>query len=45
MVRGVVVIRVNPLQDGVEDFDYRYGGWAFIDSESVLVYGHGVTAR
>jgi len=45
MVRGVVVIRVNPLQDGVEDFDYRYGGWAFIDSESVLVYGHGVSAK
>jgi hypothetical protein len=45
MVRGVVAIRVNPLPAGVEDFDYRYGGWAFIDSQSVMVYGHGVTAR
>jgi hypothetical protein len=45
MVRGVVAIRVNPLPAGVEDFDTRYGGWAFIDSESVMVYGHGVTAK
>ena len=45
MVRGVVVIRVNPLPDGVEDFDAHTGGWAFIDANSVLVYGFGVTAR
>jgi hypothetical protein len=42
MVRGVIAIRVNPLQAGVEDFDYRNGGWAFIDSQSLLVYGFGV---
>ena len=44
MVRGVVAIRVNPLPEGYEDFDYKYGGWAFIAKESVIVYGHGVTA-
>jgi hypothetical protein len=43
MVRGVVAIRVNPLPAGVEDFDYRNGGWAFIASSSVVVYGNGVT--
>ena len=44
MVRGVVAIRINPLPAGTEDFDYQNGGWAFIDEESVLVYGHGISA-
>lgn len=43
MVRGVIAIRVNPLPAGTEDFDYKYGGWAYIDSGSLLVYGRGVT--
>jgi hypothetical protein len=43
MVRGVVGIRVNPLPAGYEDFDYYNGGWAYIDAESIIVYGHGVT--
>jgi hypothetical protein len=44
MVRGVIGIRINPLQAGVEDFDYRNGGWAYVDSRSVIVYGYGVTS-
>ncbi len=44
MVRGVVAIRVNPLPPGVEDFDYRNGGWAYVASASVVVYGFGVKA-
>jgi hypothetical protein len=43
MVRGVIAIRVDPLPSGFEDFDYRYGGWAYIDSQSVLIYGFGIT--
>jgi len=43
MVRGVIAIRVNPLPAGVEDFDYHYGGWAYVDSLSVIVYGFGVS--
>ena len=42
MVRGVTGIRINPLPAGTEDFDHQNGGWAFIDSESVIVYGHGI---
>jgi hypothetical protein len=45
MVRGVVAIRVNPLPAGYEDFDHINGGWAYIDSKSVIVYGHGVKAK
>lgn len=45
MVRGVVAIRVNPLQPGVEDFDYRNGGWAYIGNQSLLIYGFEVTAE
>jgi hypothetical protein len=43
MVRGTVAIRVNPLPAGVEDFDHYNGGWAYIDSKRVIVYGFGVT--
>jgi len=43
MVRGVIAIRVNPLPAGYEDFDYQNGGWAYIDSRELLVYGFGVT--
>lgn len=44
MVRGVVAVRVNPLPEGYEDFDHYNGGWAYIDSESLIVYGYGVQA-
>ena len=44
MVRGVMAVRVNPLPEGTEDFDTHYGGWAYIESESVVVYGFGITA-
>jgi hypothetical protein len=42
MVRGVIGIRINPLPEGYEDFDYHNGGWAYVDAESVIVYGYGV---
>ena len=42
MVRGVVAIRVNPMPDGYEDFDYQNGGWAYIDGHAILVYGFGI---
>jgi len=44
MVRGVVAVRVNPLPGGYEDFDSQNGGWAFIENETVIIYGHGITA-
>ncbi|MFH1807555.1 MAG: GEGP motif-containing diheme protein [Pseudomonadota bacterium] len=42
MVRGVVAIRVDPLPEGVEDFDAKNDGWALIYQDAVVVYGHGV---
>ncbi|MBI5544159.1 MAG: hypothetical protein HY901_09740 [Deltaproteobacteria bacterium] len=43
MVRGVVVVRINPLPAGYEDFDAKNGGWAFIANSTVMIYGHGIT--
>ncbi len=43
MARGVVVVRVNPLPAGFEDFDAKNGGWAFIANSTVMVYGYGIT--
>lgn len=45
MVRGVMAIRVNPLPEGTEDFDTHNGGWGYIESASLVVYGFGVTAE
>jgi hypothetical protein len=43
-VRGVVAIRVNPMPSGVEEFDWKNGGFSLIDEGVIIVYGHGVTA-
>ena len=40
---GVVIVRVNPLPAGYEDFDYYYGGWAYVDNVSVMIYGYGIS--
>jgi hypothetical protein len=42
MVRGVIAVRVNPLPAGVEDFDAKNGGWAYVEDGTVVVYGHGI---
>ncbi len=42
MVRGVIAIRIDPMPDGVEEFDYTNGGWAYIDAEQLIIYGHNI---
>jgi hypothetical protein len=42
MVRGVMAIRVDPMPKGVEEFDYKNGGWAYINSKEILIYGYNV---
>jgi hypothetical protein len=42
MVKGIVIIRINPMPSGCEEFDIQNGGWALIDDEAILIYGHGV---
>jgi hypothetical protein len=45
MVKGAVILRINPMPAGFEEFDIANGGWAMIDAEEILIYGHGVTAK
>lgn len=42
MVRGVIAIRIDPVPAGVEEFDYRSGGWAYVDAGQLILYGHNV---
>lgn len=42
MVRGVIAIRVDPMPAGVEEFDYINGGWAYINANQLIIYGHNV---
>jgi hypothetical protein len=43
MVKGTVIIRINPMPGGCEEFDIINGGWAMIDGAVILIYGHNVT--
>jgi hypothetical protein len=43
MVKGAVIIRINPMPGGCEEFDIINGGWAMIDAGVILIYGHNVT--
>ena len=42
MVKGTMIIRINPMPTSCEEFDIINGGWAFIDETAILIYGHGV---
>jgi hypothetical protein len=42
MVKGVVIIRINPMPEGCQEFDIINGGYALIDEEAILIYGHNV---
>jgi hypothetical protein len=45
MVKGAVILRINPMPAGCEEFDIINGGWAMVDAEQILIYGHGVDAQ
>lgn len=40
-VRGACVIRVNPMPEGYEEFDWK-NGWSLIDEGRIVIYGYGV---
>ncbi|MBM3242442.1 hypothetical protein FJZ31_39790 [Candidatus Poribacteria bacterium] len=42
MVRGVIAIRIDLMPAGVEEFDYMNGGWAYINTNQLIIYGHNV---
>lgn len=44
MVKGAVILRIHPMPEGCEEFDIINGGWAMVDAEEILIYGHGVSA-
>ncbi|MBD3236395.1 MAG: hypothetical protein GF330_06815 [Candidatus Eisenbacteria bacterium] len=45
MVKGAVIIRIQPMPDGCEEFDIFNSGWAMVDAGQILIYGHGVSAE
>jgi len=42
MVRGVIALRIDPMPEGVEEFDFMNGGWAYVDAGHLILYGYGV---
>ncbi|GAK57939.1 hypothetical protein U27_04911 [Candidatus Vecturithrix granuli] len=43
-VRGVCVIRVNPMPAGYEEYDWK-NGWALIEDKQFILYGYGVSSK
>ncbi|MBP6876124.1 MAG: hypothetical protein KBD56_08645 [Candidatus Eisenbacteria bacterium] len=44
-VRSVIAIRVDPLPDGFEEFDWKNGGYALLENRKIIVYGAGIGGR
>jgi hypothetical protein len=44
-VRGVVAIRVNPLPEGYEEFDWKNGGFSLLEKKQLIIYGAGIDAQ
>ncbi len=44
-VRALVAIRINPMPQGYEEFDWKNGGWALVEQKKLIVYGAGVTGN
>ncbi|HOW84620.1 MAG TPA: hypothetical protein P5119_04610 [Candidatus Aminicenantes bacterium] len=40
-VRGACVIRVNPMPEGYEEYDWK-NGWPLIGEKTVVIYGYGI---
>ena len=40
-VRGVTVIRINPVPEGFEEYDWK-NSWSLIADRRIVIYGHGI---
>lgn len=40
-VRGVCVIRINPMPEGYEEYDWK-NGWPLIGEKKIVIFGRGV---
>ncbi|MDY6935830.1 MAG: GEGP motif-containing diheme protein [Spirochaetota bacterium] len=43
-VKGTCVIRIDPMPDGYEEYDW-INGWSLIMDKKLIVYGQGVTEK
>lgn len=44
-VKATVAIRVNPMPAGLEEFDWKNGGWSLVQDKKLIIYGQGVTGN
>lgn len=40
-IRGACVIRINPMPEATEEYDWK-NGWPLIGDRKVVIYGHGI---
>ena len=41
-VRGVTIIRIDPMPTEYEEFDNQNAGWSFLEAGKIVVYGYGI---
>jgi hypothetical protein len=42
-IRGVTIIRIDPMPSQYEEFDSKNAAWAYLEQNKIVVYGKGVT--
>ena len=40
-IRGACVIRVNPMPEGCEEYDWK-NGWPLVEDRTIIIYGCGI---
>jgi hypothetical protein len=43
-IRGACVIRVNPMPEGYEEYDWK-NGWPLIEGRQIVIFGKGVRGK
>lgn len=42
MIKAAVIIKVEPMPAGCEEFDVKNSGWSLIEDEKIMIYGYGI---
>ncbi|MBN2652087.1 MAG: hypothetical protein JXR63_06865 [Spirochaetales bacterium] len=40
--KSIVAIKIEPMPEDQGEFDWKYGGYKYLDEKKIFIYGHGV---
>ncbi len=44
-IRALVAMRLNPMPEAYEEFDWKNGGYSLLEKKMIMIYGHGVAGK